>query len=190
MRFNRRNSIPRGIQMTYAGGLCFPLRRIANMDQTPLPFEYLCGRTYSCKGDKTIWAKSIRSGWDKRQATLVLTVFADGIPYVKPDIFLKEQTILHCKKATMVRSASTTIHVLMSISIRRGTATRELRSSILQRNLYLPSLAASVACCRPGPRRRWTRRLSLAVGPGLASVRGLKKQVLLPWTQRSSIEQH
>ena len=50
MRFNLRNSIPRGIQMTYAGGLCFPLRRIANMDQTPLPFKCLCGKTYACKG--------------------------------------------------------------------------------------------------------------------------------------------
>ena len=72
--------------MTYDGGLCFPLRRITNMDQAPLPFEYLCGKTYVCKGDMIVWAKSIRSGWDKRQATLVLTVFADGIPYVKPDI--------------------------------------------------------------------------------------------------------
>ena len=75
--------------MTYDGGLCFPLWRIANMDQTPLPFEYLCGRTYACKGDETVWAESIRSGWDKRQATLVLTVFADGIPYVKPDILFR-----------------------------------------------------------------------------------------------------
>ena len=73
--------------MTYDGGLCFPLWRISNMDQTPLPFEYPCGKTYACKGDETAWARSIRSGWDKRQATLVLTVFADGIPYVKPDIF-------------------------------------------------------------------------------------------------------
>ena len=72
--------------MTYDGGLCFPLRRITNMDQAPLPFEYLCGKTYVCKGDMIVWAKSIRRGWDKRQATLVLTVFADGIPYVKPDI--------------------------------------------------------------------------------------------------------
>ena len=117
--------------MTYTGRLCFPLRRIANMDQTPLPFEHLCGGAYACKEDKTVWAKSVRSGWDKRQATLGLTVFADGIPYVKPDIFLKEQTSLHCKKATMVRSASTTIHLLMPISIRRGTATREPRSSVL-----------------------------------------------------------
>ena len=95
--------------MTYAGGLCFPLRRTANMDQTPLPFEYLCGKTYACKGDKTIWAKSIHSGWDKRKATLVLTVFADGIPYVKSDIFFK----------------GTDNPALQEIS--RGTTTRELR---------------------------------------------------------------
>ena len=89
MRFNRRNSVPRDTQVTYDGGLCFPLRLIANMDQTPLPFEHLRDRTYACKGDKTVWAKSIRGGWDKRQATLVPTIFAAGIPYVKPDIYFK-----------------------------------------------------------------------------------------------------
>ena len=49
----------------------------------------LCGKTYACKGYKTVWAKPIGSGWDKRQATLVLIVSADGVSYIKPDIYFK-----------------------------------------------------------------------------------------------------
>jgi hypothetical protein len=61
------------------GGIC-------NIDHTPLPFEYLSGRTYAMKEDKTVWAKAIKSGWDKRQAALMLTAFADGVPGVPPII--------------------------------------------------------------------------------------------------------
>lgn len=56
------------------------------MDQTSLLFEYLSGRTYSIKGDKTIWAKATKISWDKRQATLILVVFADGICHIQPII--------------------------------------------------------------------------------------------------------
>lgn len=48
------------------------------MDQTPAPFEYLSGQTYALKGCKTVWAIAEKSGWDKRQATIQLTVLADG----------------------------------------------------------------------------------------------------------------
>jgi hypothetical protein len=48
------------------------LRRIFDMDQTPVPFEYLDGQTYVEKGAKTVQAKSENSGWDKRQATLMI----------------------------------------------------------------------------------------------------------------------
>jgi len=41
-------------------------------------------RTYNEIGEKTIWAQSFQSGRDKRQATIQLTVFADGIPQIKP----------------------------------------------------------------------------------------------------------
>ena len=83
LQFNRQNSQLRIGDYRYQVGR-FDLANIANMDQIPLPFEYLTGRTYSHKGDKTIWAKSEKAGWDKRQAILVLTVFADGIGRVKP----------------------------------------------------------------------------------------------------------
>lgn len=96
-QFNRRNSQLR--EASYELGLPIPdtlcdigwyyLRNICNMDQTPLPFEYLSGRTYALKGDKTIWVKATKSGWDKRQATIMLTVFADGVPRVPPVIIFR-----------------------------------------------------------------------------------------------------
>ena len=43
----------------------YQLSNISNMDQTPLPFEYLEGQTYNKIGEKTIWAQSSQSGWDK-----------------------------------------------------------------------------------------------------------------------------
>lgn len=63
----------------------FYLRNIlCNLDETPIPFEYLEGRTYEPAGSKTVWAKSTRSGWEKRQASLVLCVFVDGVPRIPP----------------------------------------------------------------------------------------------------------
>jgi hypothetical protein len=59
------------------------------MDQTPLPFEFLSGQTYEPKGSKTVWVKGATSGWDKRQAILQLTIFADGKNWVKPLIFFR-----------------------------------------------------------------------------------------------------
>ena len=86
--FNRRNSQirdgdrPATIGRYWLGNIC-------NMDQTPLPFEFLSTQTYNTKGEKTVWIKGATSGWEKRQATLQLTVFADGGNYVKPLIFYR-----------------------------------------------------------------------------------------------------
>lgn len=41
------------------------------------------------KGDKTVWAKASKSGWDKRQPTIMLAVFADGISRIPPLIIFK-----------------------------------------------------------------------------------------------------
>jgi hypothetical protein len=67
----------------------FKLCNISNMDQTPLPFENLDGKTYAKKGEQTIRLKEHRSGWNKRQCTLQLCVHADGIPRTKPLIMFK-----------------------------------------------------------------------------------------------------
>ena len=42
--------------------------------------------TYNMRGAKTVNAKTDRSGWDKWQATLVLYIFADGIPRIRPKL--------------------------------------------------------------------------------------------------------
>src|SRR5271156_3310612 len=62
----------------------FKLSEISNIDQTLLPFEFLERRTYNTKGSKTVWVKTARSGWDKRQATLQIILHADGVLRCKP----------------------------------------------------------------------------------------------------------
>ena len=95
MRFNRRNSLVRGDNELGLGDLAaeigrYRLQNICNMDQTPLPFEYLEGQTYNPVGEKRIWIQSSStSGWDKRQGTIQLTVFADGVLRVQPLIFFR-----------------------------------------------------------------------------------------------------
>ena len=76
MKFNRRNSQlwPQTLSTlpdTPAEIGRYRLSNICNMDQTPLPFEYLSGRTYNQQGEKTIWVQgSQQSVWEKRQATI------------------------------------------------------------------------------------------------------------------------
>ena len=61
------------------------------MDQTPLPFVLDDGKTYNDKGEKEIWCATARSGLDKRQCTVQLTIFADGKPRVRPTIIFRGQ---------------------------------------------------------------------------------------------------
>src|SRR5947209_439040 len=65
------------------------LRVICNMDEPPLPFEFLDGQTYADCGSHTVQVRSTRSGWNKRQATILLCIFADGAMRVKPLILFK-----------------------------------------------------------------------------------------------------
>ena len=62
----------------------YELRDIASMDQTPLPFVLNGGKEYETQGDKTVWHRGRASGLDKWQCTAQLTIFADGVPRVKP----------------------------------------------------------------------------------------------------------
>lgn len=70
----------------------FYLKNIANIDEVPLQFEFLDARTYNITGNSTVWVKESRSGWDKRQATLMLCIFADGILRIKPLITYKSDS--------------------------------------------------------------------------------------------------
>ena len=62
---------------------------ICNMDETPLPFEFLDGQTYADQGSHTVQVQATQSGWDKQQATIVLCIFADGAMHIKPLILFK-----------------------------------------------------------------------------------------------------
>lgn len=57
----------------------YELSNICNLDETPIPFDFLDEKTYNSIGEKTIWAKESKSGWGKRQASLGLCIFGDGI---------------------------------------------------------------------------------------------------------------
>jgi hypothetical protein len=67
----------------------FTLSRILNVDETPIPFEYLDLKTYNIRGATTVSVRTDRSRWDKRQATLILYIFADGVPRIKPKLIFK-----------------------------------------------------------------------------------------------------
>jgi hypothetical protein len=67
----------------------FSLCQIANVDQTPLPFAFSSGGTYADTWDKTVWVRGGASGLDKRQFTAQITLFADGVPRVKPLLIFK-----------------------------------------------------------------------------------------------------
>lgn len=59
------------------------------MNQTPFPSEFLSGRTNDFKGQKTVWAKALRASWGKRQATLQITISADGQNRCQPLIIFR-----------------------------------------------------------------------------------------------------
>ena len=64
-------------------------KSIANMDQTPMSFSLCDGETYADTGDRTVWVRGGQSGWEKRQCTVQLTIFADGVPRVKPLVIFR-----------------------------------------------------------------------------------------------------
>jgi len=90
LHFNRRNSRVRketSDEERVVGRYLLDI--ICNIDETPLPFEFLDGQTYADMGDPTILVKASNSGWDRRQATLLLTVFGSGRSRVQSLIIFK-----------------------------------------------------------------------------------------------------
>jgi hypothetical protein len=79
LRFIRKHSgIPTGSP--------YPPSHILNLDETPIPWEYLDGYTYDNKAVHTVAGKALQHGWAKRQATLILYTFADGVKRIKPKL--------------------------------------------------------------------------------------------------------
>jgi hypothetical protein len=67
---------------------------IINLDETPLPFEFLSGYSYDFKGARTVAGKSDRSSWDKRQATIILYIMADSSTSFKPMVIFYGKRIV------------------------------------------------------------------------------------------------
>ena len=76
--------MPRGLDVELVGR--FKKSEIGNIDQSPLGFDFMGTTTYADTGSKTVFIKESRSGWDKRQCTLQIGVFADGKMRMKPTL--------------------------------------------------------------------------------------------------------
>ena len=63
-----------------------------------MPFEIGTDTTYNETGCRTVWVKSLGSGFDKRQATVQLTVHADGLPHTRPMIVFRGKGLRITKK--------------------------------------------------------------------------------------------
>jgi hypothetical protein len=79
--------IPRGPNVPIIGRI--KLSEIYNIDQSPLLFKFLKGRTYAKKGEKTIRLKGGKSRHNKRIYTLQIAIFADDMPRYKPLLMFK-----------------------------------------------------------------------------------------------------
>ena len=108
MQFNRRNSQlrPGSFDENRVVGR-YLLDSIANLDETPLPLEFLDGQTYADKGSKSVQVKASHSGWDKRQASLLLAVFGSGKARVRLLIIFKGKEVYEGRRSEAKRVLQT-----------------------------------------------------------------------------------
>ena len=62
---------------------------VINLDETPIPFHFAADMTYNVRGEKTISTQAEKSGWDKRQATVLLIINANGSQELIPLIVFR-----------------------------------------------------------------------------------------------------
>lgn len=62
---------------------------VANMDQSPLPFDLNKGKTYETTGTTKVWCRTKKSGLDYRQATLQCCIFSDCVKRIKPLVIFR-----------------------------------------------------------------------------------------------------
>jgi hypothetical protein len=94
----------------------YRIAMIINLDETPIPFQFAADMTYDVEGKKTISTQAEKSGWDKRQATVLLSVKADASKYLVPlpifrgepgvSIFKREKN--QYRSSTLMRRRGTT----------------------------------------------------------------------------------
>jgi DDE superfamily endonuclease len=61
-----------------------PPSNICNLNEVGLAFEEISQTNLADKGSKTVPRITIKNAWQKRQMTVVLASFADGLPRIKP----------------------------------------------------------------------------------------------------------
>lgn len=113
LRYIRRVSIPTKEQLQARGTYPpmslsanrFAPNMIFNFDETPIPFEFADDMTYEMIGEKTVSTNSERSGWEKRQCTIVIYICADGldrglkVKVIFKGISTKEGGEIHAKES-------------------------------------------------------------------------------------------
>ena len=67
----------------------YRIAMIINLDETPIPFHFAADMTYNVRGEKTVSTQAEKSGWDKRQATVLLIVNANGSADLVPLIIFR-----------------------------------------------------------------------------------------------------
>ena len=137
LRFNRRNSQPLPDQVTAEVGR-YQLPEITNMDQSPIAYEFISDKTYDLKGEKTVWTKSARGGWDKRQATLQIMVHADGICRSKPLLIFKGK---YDNKSTARRAEAKRYHPGVVVEFNEEAWANEDTTLRWVKKQYLPATA-------------------------------------------------
>jgi hypothetical protein len=100
----------------------FPLNLIINLDEISLPFEFLTCYSYNFKSAHTIAGKFDRSGWDKRQAIIILYIMADGSTPFKPVV------IFHGKKTVAVGTSSVNNVCALALSLMQLVGTNTGRA--------------------------------------------------------------
>ena len=100
MQFNCRNSqlCPGSFDENRVVGR-YLLDSIANLEESPHPFEFLDGQTYTDKGSKSVQVKASHSGLNKRQASLLLAVFGSGKARVRPLIIFKGKEVYEGRRS-------------------------------------------------------------------------------------------
>ncbi|KAA8908999.1 hypothetical protein FN846DRAFT_905881 [Sphaerosporella brunnea] len=101
------------------------------MDQTPAPFEYLDGQTYILKGSKNVQAKATKSGWDKWQATLMISASGDGQMLKIILIFRGEGLIPHEELKQLYSSSNKVIALFNENAYCNKEVMQQLRDGLL-----------------------------------------------------------
>ena len=76
----------------------YQTKDITNMDQTPPPFVLDDGKTYADKESSELWCVSGSSALDQRQCSVQLTIFADGVPRIRPRVIFREKGLRITRK--------------------------------------------------------------------------------------------